>query len=158
MDNKTAGILSRFKSPLSTKWMLAEIMDAEDGQAQTSGRDQVTAKLSPVANNNVVRDLNIAAYVGRSMDGDPPDALAKVRKRGYPFICAVDPDFPRLPFREGKGSYTVQQDITCTNPKTGETKDYKAGQNVGFSGYNDIAVEVDAMTFDALDTLGDKTE
>lgn len=158
MDPKTAAILSRFKSPLASKWMLAEITRADDTVAQKSGREQVAVQLAPVVNNYPVGDLTARAYIQRAMEGDPPDALAQIRKRGAPFVRAVDPEFPELPHREGAGVYTVKTSMTCTDPVSGEEVSFSEGQSIGFSEYNIIRTHIDALTFDALQTLGDKTE
>jgi len=153
VDNTTAALLSRFKSPVVQKWILCEIMKATPGDSQTSGRPQVAVELAPVVGNNPVRDLSLRAYPQAAMEGDPPDALAKIRKRGTPFIRAVDPEFPQRPHREDAGVYTVKTNQVCTDPITKETHEYAEGDTIGFTEYNRIQGAQDAMVFDALEAL-----
>ena len=156
MDPARAAALSRFTPPLANAWMIAEITNAEDGYATTSGRPQVTVTFSPVAGNTVQRDIRICGYIPRQEEGDSPATLKQLLGRAKNFVRAVTPGLPAYPERLGRGVYAVQEPIEAKDHRTGEVMRFEAGEELNFTGYNLAAIGVDTLIFKAMKGLGER--
>jgi len=149
-------ILSRFKSPLKDDWMMAEITLGIDTTSQ-AGRPQLAIEFCPVVNNVPQRDLAIRGYIAKAQPDDDANTLKRVKRRGYGFVRAVDPEFPTFPKRVSKGLYEVTFPVEALSIDGTKTM-YQAGDQVAYKEYDDICRTIDAKVFQALDEIGERVE